>query len=330
MTPPRPILRVGLIGYGTVGRAFARALDDNLPRLVARLDAEPRITRIAVRNPDRVRPLAPTALVDDDPDGLTGDPQLDVIVEASGARHADRWILAALARGTAAISANKLAIASSPGLLAALAGRHPLLHCEGAVAAAIPIVRALRDSLDGEQVHELRGVLNGTSTFVLSEVERGAGFSAALDVAVDRGFAERTGAGDLDGRDAAAKVAILATLAWRTPITLGQVRRRGFDARIVPRVTEAFARGARVRLVAHAWRGNVPRLVVEPRVLERGDPLATVTGVTNAVEIRAALAGQLHWFGPGAGGDCTASGLLSDLIMAAEVLRRRLPRNRAA
>lgn len=330
MTGPRSKLRIGLIGYGTVGSAFARALDTYHDRLTSRLGVSPRITRVAVRNPDRVRPLVPGAAVDDDPVALAADGSIDAVVEATGCRRADEWLVIALARDAAVCTANKLTIASSPLLLRALAARHPLLHCEAAVAAGVPVVRALRDSLDGEETEHLRGVINGTSTFVLSRIESGVSFDAALDEAVAAGYAERDGAGDLDGQDAAAKLAILATLAWRIPILIGEVNRRGFDASISSLVSAASGRRSRVRLVAEAWRGNIPRLVVEPRILGEGDPLAATTGVINAVEIRASLAGRLLWLGPGAGGECTASGLLSDLIAGAEALRSRATRRLAA
>lgn len=326
----QPVLRVGLIGFGTVGQAFARGLAQSADRLATRVPARIRLTRVAVRHPDKVRPAWPELRIGDDPGALAADPSLDVVVEVSGAPAASEWLRTALARGAAAISANKQAVASSIPLLQALADRHPLFHCEGAVAAAIPIVRSLRDALDGEEILDLRGILNGTSTFVLSEVERGADFAAALARAESLGFAERGSTADVDGSDAAAKLAILATTAWRTPLTRDRVRVRGFDERIVPQARQAFAAQRRLRLVAEAWIANGPRLVVEPRVLDGDDPLATVTGVTNAVELTAVLAGQLRWFGPGAGGDRTASALLGDVLAGARALLGRASGRAAA
>ncbi|MGQ0648870.1 MAG: homoserine dehydrogenase [Gemmatimonadaceae bacterium] len=325
-----PVLRVGLIGFGTVGQAFARSLAQSADRLAARLPARLRLTRVAVRCPDRIRAAWPELRIGDDPVSVAHDPALDVLVEASGADAASSWLHAALTRGAATISANKQAVATSLPLLQALADRHPLFHCEGAVAAAIPIVRALRDALDGEDILDIRGILNGTSTFVLSEVERGADFAAAFGRAESLGFAERGNRSDVDGSDAAAKLAILATTAWRTPLTRDRVRVRGFDERIVPQARQAFASQRRVRLVAEAWIANGPKLVVEPRVLDADDPLATVTGVTNAVELTAVLAGQLRWFGPGAGGDRTASALLGDVLAGARALLARAQGRAAA
>jgi homoserine dehydrogenase len=318
-----PVLRVGLIGFGTVGQAFARGLAQSADRLATRLPARFRVTRVAVRTPDRVRAAWPDLRIGDDPSALAGDPSIDVVVEASGAESAGTWLRTSLARGAVTVSANKQAVASSLPLLQALADRHPLFHCEGAVAAAIPIVRSLRDALDGEEILDIRGILNGTSTFVLSEVERGADFAAAFARAASLGFAERGSRSDLDGSDAAAKLAILATTAWRTPLTRERVRVRGLDERITARARQAFASQQRVRLVAEAWQAGGARLVVEPRVLDADDPLASVSGVTNAVELTAVLAGQLRWFGPGAGGDRTASALLGDVLAGSRALLAR-------
>lgn len=324
-----PVLRVGLIGFGTVGYAFARGLTLGAERLSERLRARLHLARVAVRRPDRLRDTWPDVRFGDDPGALANDPSIDVVVEATGADAASTWLLAALQRGAVAVSANKQAIARSLPLLRALAERHPLFHCEGAVAAAIPIVRALREGLDGEEILDLRGILNGTSTFILSEVERGCDFSAALERAQLLGFAERGNPSDVDGTDAAAKLAILATTAWRIPLSRDCVRVRGFDERIVTEARLAFAARRRVRLVAEAWIAGRPQLIVEPRTLERDDPLATVTGVTNAVELTAALAGQLRWFGPGAGGNGTASALIGDVLAGARVLLAKA-RGRAA
>ena len=316
----QPVLRLGLIGYGTVGHAFARALAESHDRIARRLPARLHLARIAVRHPDRQRGLTHDAQVCDDAASVAADPSLDLIVEATGDPTASAWLRASLQRGAATISANKQTIAASLPLLRALAERHPLFQCEGAVAAAVPIVRALRDSLDGEEILDIRGILNGTTTFLLSEVEQGGDFHEALGAAVTLGLTERNSTADLSGADAAAKLAILATIAWRAPVTSDQVRVRGIDERVTDAARVAFENGRRLRLVAEAWHDNALRLVVEPRTLDASDPLATVTGVTNAVELHAALAGQLRWFGPGAGGDRTASALLGDVFTAVRAL----------
>jgi homoserine dehydrogenase len=312
-----PVLRLGLIGHGTVGQSFTHHLVDATARIERRTGARVQLTRLAVRDPDRVRNVPRQVRVDNDPLQLALDPSLDLVVEASGARDAGNWLQAALTRGAAVITANKQAVATSNVLLQALAHRHPGLFVEATVAAAIPIVRTLRDSLQGEEVRAIRGILNGTSTFVLSAVEQGASWDAAVAAAEAAGFAERGSTADFDGTDAAAKLAILATIAWRTPVNGARVRVRGLDARAVTAARAAAAKGQRLRLVAEAWTHSGGHLLVEPRVLEAHDPLSRVDNATNAIELEAALAGQLRWFGPGAGGVRTASALLADVAQAA-------------
>ncbi len=325
-----PVLRVGLIGYGTVGQSFTHHLSAASDRIAERLGVRLQLHRVAVKHAERARPFLHDVKPGNDPVALVQDPAIDLVVEATGAHEASEWLTLALRRGIPAISANKQAIASSDTLLRAIADRHPLFHCEGAVAAAIPVIRALRDSLDGEDILDVRGVLNGTSTFVLSQVETGIAWEAALRAAEEAGYAERNGTDDLDGSDAAAKLAILATTAWRTPLSRDRVAVRGLDARAAATATAAFAEGRRLRLVAEGWLNGTPRLVVEPRVLDATDPLASVSGVTNGVELTAVLAGQLRWFGPGAGGDHTASALLGDVAAAVRVLRHTSARRAAA
>lgn len=315
-----PVLRVGLIGNGTVGAAFAAVLTESSERLARRLPIRLKLAQVAVLHPDRHRTTPGGARLHDDAAALAADPAIDVVVEASGDPHAAAWLRTALGRGAAAVSANKLAIAGDRWLLDALARREPLLQCEAAVAAAVPIVRALRDSLDGEEIHDIRGVLNGTTTFVLSQVEQGARFDEALDRARECGYAESDASADLSGRDAAAKLAILATLAWRRPVTLDTVSTRGIDANIADVVRAATAHDARVRVVAEAWRDDELHLSVSPKILAAGDRLGQAEGITNVVEVRSSLAGPLTWFGPGAGGQHTASALLGDLLVAARAL----------
>src|SRR6185503_9347086 len=201
-------------------------------------------------------------------------PRIDIVVEASGAPNAADWIRTALDRGAAVVTANKQALARDPALLAALATRTSRLHCEGAVAAAVPIVRALRESLAGEEIHALRGVLNGTTTYVLGRLEQQRPFAEAVTDAQRDGFAERDPIDDLSGADAAAKLAILCSLAWREPITVDQIRVRGIDATVVDTIDAAREYGGRVRLVASARRNGRVHAAVEPVVLDADDPLA--------------------------------------------------------
>jgi homoserine dehydrogenase len=313
-----PVIRLGLIGCGTVGSAFAEQLIAREPLLARRLGARLHLARIAVRDTRRPRPV-PRFAITDDAAGIAGDPDIDVLIEASGAAQASEWLRTALGRGASVVTASKQAVARTPALLERLVRRDQRLWCEGAVAAGVPVVRALRESLAGEEVHSIRGVLNGTSTFLLTRLEAGATLDAALADARKLGYAEADPAADLNGSDAAAKIAILCTVAWRTPVLADQVSVTGIEA-VIP-----VAREGGWRLVATAVRdGDRIRAHVGPVRLLASDPLASAQGVVNVVEVRASLAGALTWSGAGAGGAATASALVGDTLSAARQALRRL------
>ena len=316
-------LRLGLIGCGTVGTAFASSFAERRTSLEHLTSSRLRLARIAVLRPHLRHPRQALGALTDDAAAIAADPSIDIVIEASGAPNAGHWIRTALDRGAAVVTANKQALARDPYLLATLADPDSRLHCEGAVAAAVPIVRALRESLAGEEIHGLRGVLNGTTTFVIGQLEQRRQFAEAVSDAQRAGFAERDPTDDLSGADAAAKLAILCSIAWKEPVTLDRVRVRGIDASLAETVDAARCRGGRVRLVATAERNGQIHASVEPTVLDAGDALATGTGVHNVVEVRAALAGTLTWHGAGAGGRSTASALLADTIAAARVYSTR-------
>ena len=322
MAPPVE-LRLGLIGHGTVGSAYAASFVERRAVIERATSARLRLASVAVARPHLRDPHSAPAPFTGDAAALAADPSIDILVEASGAPDAGDWIRTALARGAVVVTANKQALARDPRLLAEVAARDSRLHCEGAVAAAVPIVRALRESLAGEEIHGLRGVLNGTTTFVLGRLEQQRRFADAVCDAQREGFAERDPANDLSGSDAAAKLAILCSIAWRAPVTLADVEVRGIDASVVETVDAAREYGGRVRLVATAERNGRVHASVEPRVLDGTDPLAAGTGVHNVVQVRTALAGTLTWHGAGAGGPSTASALLADTIAAARSLTHR-------
>lgn len=313
-----PIVRLGLIGCGTVGSAFAEQLLAREPLLAQRLGARLHLARVAVRDPERPRPV-PRGFVTNDAADIARDPDIDVVVEASGSPLTAEWLRTALARGACVVTAGKQAVARTPALLERLVRRDQRLWCEGAVAAGVPVVRALRESLAGEEVLSIRGVLNGTTTFLLTRLEGGVTFDAALAEARASGYTEADARADLDGRDAAAKIAILCTVAWRRPFLADQVSVTGI------REVISLARGGGWRLVATATRdGDGVRAHVAPQRLDASDPLATAHGVVNVVQVKASLAGTLTWSGAGAGGAATASALVGDTLSAARQALRRL------
>ncbi|HJU72159.1 MAG TPA: homoserine dehydrogenase [Gemmatimonadaceae bacterium] len=319
MSPPE--VRIGVIGFGTVGRSFIEAFTRRRGVLEQAARVRFILAEIAVRDPRAKDFTIAGARVHNDAVHLASNPAIDLVIEVSGAAHAGSWILAALERGAAVATANKRALASHPLLLEALAERKPGLYCEASVAAAVPIVRALRDSLEGEEVRALRGVLNGTTTHVLSAIEHGASFVGALADARRLGICEGDAQLDLSGADAAHKLAILCTLAWSTPVSADHISVEGIGLPIEKTVRRAAERNTRVRLVAAATRrdGRITASVT-PATLSADDPLAAATGVANVVEVETALAGTLRWTGPGAGGAATASALLADTLTAARWL----------
>src|SRR5262245_3047586 len=316
-------IRIGLIGCGTVGSAFAALLTERRADLEQELSVSLVLSQVAVKHPERSRPSAGDAAVHGDAARLAADPDIHLVVEASGAPEAADWLVTALERGAFVVTAHKQALATDPRLLKALAARHPRLLCEPAVAAAVPIVRALRDSLRSDEVRELRAVLNGTTTFVLSRVEQGRTLAAAVAEAQAAGYAEQDPTDDLSGKDAAAKIAILATLAWRTPVAASQGEARGLALGWVAQARAGQGQGAgRVRLVARGHRNGKLTLTVAPEHLAPEDPLNAATGVENVIEIDALGAGRLVWRGAGAGGRATASAALADAVVAAQALAR--------
>ncbi|MBA2564617.1 MAG: homoserine dehydrogenase, partial [Gemmatimonadetes bacterium] len=287
---------VGLVGCGTVGSAFAAALEDRGAAVEERYGVRLVLRQVAVTRPNRPRPHLRGARVHDDAPGLAGDSSLPIVVEASGAAAASSWLRVAHARGACVVTANKQAVANDPVLLDLLARHDPRLLCEAAAGAALPVVRVLRETLAAEDVLRLRGILNGTTTFVLTRLAQGVAFADAVREAQRAGFAEPDPSFDLDGRDAAAKLAILCTLAWRRSIAVEAISVAGIREGIGRTVTDVAARGARVRLVATASSAAAPgqaQATVAAVVLEPDDPLAAIDGAQSAVEIHASLAGRL-------------------------------------
>lgn len=323
-----PELRVGVIGFGTVGRSYVHALLRRREALEQVSGVRLTMAELVVREP-RPQPLLGAATrVHTDAAALAENPAIDIVVEVSGAAPAPNWIASALERGAAVVTANKCALATTAPLLQYLASRRPGLYCEASVAAAVPVVRALTDSLQGDEILGIRGVLNGTTTHVLSAIEQGHSFLGALADARREGICEGDAQLDLTGADAAHKIAILCTLAWGRPVAADSVSADGITLGMELDVRRALARNRRLRLVASARRDAPVR--VQPELLDWDDPLAQASGVTNVVEIESALAGILRWSGPGAGGMATASALLADTLGAARWLAPAVSRRVAA
>jgi homoserine dehydrogenase len=300
---------VGLLGCGTVGSGVARRLLASHPQL---------LRGIAVRDPRKPRDVAWDAFLDD-PFAVVDDPDVEVVVECIGGLGLAReLVLRAIARGKHVVTANKDLIATEGPWLAQFAARTGAsLRYEGAVGGAIPIVRALGGALAGEDVLEIGGVLNGTTNFILDAMASGAEYGEALAEAQRLGFAESDPRSDVDGHDAAHKLAILAGLAFRKPSTSARVARRGIAGISREDVLAGAARGMRLKLVAVARRsGDAIEAGVTPAYVREDHPFARPRGAENVVRVVGRGSGPLTFSGFGAGGDATASAVVADVFAA--------------
>lgn len=330
MTP----YRIALLGLGTVGRAVAELLTADDAFLTARSGGRRlELTAIAVRNPERLAglDLPPGAIVASDPAALVQNTDLDALVELmGGVAPAGDLVRAALARGTAVVTANKALLAESGAELESLSRKAGApLRFEAAVAGGTPVLTLLSEDLVAMRVERIRGVINGTTNWILDVMEHeGMSAGEALAAAQAAGYTEADPALDTEGHDAAHKLVILGRLAFGRWIRSEDVRRTSDEppgaggagiARVsAGEVRTAARRGRRIRLVAEiaSVDGRIAASVL-PRSLVRGDPLAGAQGVTNVLEIDGPPLGRVVIGGPGAGGPATAAAVLADLVRLA-------------
>jgi len=320
-------LRVAVLGCGVVGSEVVRMLHLHRDELAQRVGTPLELAGIAVRRPGRARDLpVPADLFTTDAAELVGRSDIDLVVEViGGIEPARSLLLAALGRGASVVTANKALLAEDGATLYDAARRADTdLYCEASVAGAIPLLRPLRESLAGDRVTRVIGIVNGTTNYILSKMdETGAGFEEALEEAQALGYAEADPSADVDGFDAAAKAAILAGLAFHTRVTAGDVYREGISDVSASDVASAKDMGGIVKLLAIAERGpdrngrDSIGVRVHPAMIPRTHPLASVGDAYNAVFVEAEAAGQLMFYGRGAGGAPTASAVLGDLVAVA-------------
>jgi homoserine dehydrogenase len=322
MTTPDPaprVLTVALLGGGTVGSQVARLLRESADDLAARAGAPLRLIGVGVRDAGRSREGIDPALLTDDLEALASS-GADIVVEVlGGIEPARTLILAAMAAGSSVVTANKALLAEDGATLHAAAERSGVdLYYEASVAGAIPLLRPLRESLAGDKVRRVLGIVNGTTNFILTKMdEEGADYAEVLAEAQGLGFAEADPTADVEGYDAAAKAAILAGLAFHTRVRLADVHREGITGVSAHDVAAAREMGFVVKLLAVAElsddeKGLVVR--VHPSMVPRTHPLAGVRGSFNAVFVEAESAGQVMFYGRGAGGAPTASAVLGDIV----------------
>ena len=317
-------LRVALLGCGVVGTEVARLLDEHADDLTARVGARLELAGVAVRRlgRDRAKSGIDPSLFTTDAAELVRRDDIDLVVEVIGGIEPARGlILAAMERGASVVTANKALLADDGVGLHTAADKHGVdLYYEAAVAGAIPLIRPLRESLAGDRIQRILGIVNGTTNYILDQMDsQGSAFGEALEEAQALGYAEADPTADIEGYDAAAKAAILASIAFHSPVSASDVHRQGITEVSAADVASAKAMGAVVKLLAICElspEGSVG-VRVHPAMLPRTHPLAGVRGAYNAVFVEAEAAGQLMFYGPGAGGVPTASAVLGDLVTAA-------------
>ncbi len=317
-------LRVAVLGCGVVGSQVVRLIQDQAVELAARVGTPLELAGVAVRRPQRHPELSPEMITTDAVE-LVSRPDVDVVVEViGGIEPARSLILAAFKGGKSVVTANKALLAEDGSTLHAAAREAAVdLYYEASVAGAIPLLRPLRESLAGDRLHRVIGIVNGTTNYILSRMdETGAGFSEALDEASALGYAEADPSADVDGFDAASKAAILAGLAFHTRVTASDVYREGIANVTAADVASAKAMGCTVKLLVICERtstvdGDAVAVRVHPAMIPRTHPLAAVNDAFNAVFVEADAAGELMFYGRGAGGAPTASAVLGDLVAVA-------------
>ena len=317
-------IRIGILGCGNVGAALFRLIEQQASAIEMRTGLRLEVASIAVRNVSRDRDVAiPAGLLTRDAHGVVADPNIDLVVEViGGIEPAREFITTALASGKPVITANKELLANvGVELFGAAENAGVDLLFEAAVAGGIPVVRALRESLRGEPISRVMGIINGTTNFILTKMtEEGAEYGAALSEAQRLGFAERDPTADVEGFDAGAKAAILASIAFGAKVVAGDVYHEGISRVTASDIAVAQRLGYVIKLLGIAERDRSTGEIgvrVHPAMVPKNHPLASVRESYNAVFVEGEAVGSLMFYGRGAGGSPTASAVLGDVIDAA-------------
>ena len=320
-----PTIRIGILGCGVVGSQVANQLLRHQKELSTRSGAELVLTKIAVRNTSLVREGIDSSLFTADAKSVVTNPEIDLVIELMGGiEPARELILLAIENGKSVITANKALLAThGADLYSAADARGVDLYYEAAVAGAIPILRPLRESLVGDHVTRIMGIVNGTTNYILTKMdEDGLAFEEALEGAQNLGYAEADPTADVEGLDAAAKAAILAGLAFHTRVTSADVYCEGITGITSTDVAVAHSMNHVIKLLAIAelTPNDEISVRVHPALIPRTHPLAAVRNAYNAVFVEAEAAGELMFYGRGAGGAPTASAVLGDVVAVARHL----------
>jgi len=322
-------IRVGMLGCGTVGTGVIKILSRNLPEIENRIGMPVDLVRVAVKNPGKRRQTEiPAQIITGNADEIISDPDIDIVIEVIGGLDpAFEYIRAAVDNGKYVVTANKEVLAKFGKSLQTLAADRGVdLYYEAAVAGGIPIIKTVKESLAANRISEMIGIINGTTNYMLTEMtEKGTSFDDALRQAQEQGFAEQDPSSDIEGDDAAYKLAILASLAFEADINIDDVYREGITGIHQEDIQAAAELGYVTKLLAIAkYTGGQVEVRVHPAFIPIHHPLASVQHVFNAIFVRGDAVGELMLYGRGAGEMPTASAVVADLIDAARDLRNRV------
>ena len=313
-------VKVGVIGFGTVGMGTVKALWNQKEEIEKELGVGVKVVKIVDKDWTITRPMVvPPEIKYTDPFEVIEDPEIEIVVEAvGGIEPAFEYVSQALARGKTVITPNKELIAKKGRELFQLAGQNETdIYFEGAVGGGIPIIHTLKEQLLGDDILEVVGIVNGTTNYILSEMSlKKTSFEKALEEAKKRGFAEPIPTNDIEGFDSTYKIAILATLCFHGRVDVEKVYREGITQIITDDIEYARELGYAIKLLAIARRlGEGIELRVQPVLLPLSHSLSSVSGVENAIYVRSRTR-DLTFRGPGAGGDATGSAMVGDIIDA--------------
>ncbi len=312
------VVRVGMLGFGTVGTGAFRMLADNREAIVRKVGVPIEVTRIGVR--DLVKPrIADRNLITADLHSIVDDPQIDVILELmGGVEPAGELIERALLNGKHVVTANKELLAKKGTHLVRLAAKQGLdLHYEAAVGGGIPLIQPLKHQLAGNDVLKMMGILNGTTNYILTKMtEEGLDFDAVLKEAQEKGYAEADPTSDVDGFDAQYKLAILSSIAFGKEVLPDSVHREGIRGISATEFAYADMLGYKIKLLGIVEACGPNRILarVHPTLIPKAHPLGRVDGVYNALWLEGDFVGDIMFSGQGAGSEATGSAVIGDLI----------------
>lgn len=319
-------VRLGVLGCGTVGTSFCQLIAERAPEIERRTGLSLEIARVAVRDTDKAREGVDPAIITGDAAALVTDESIDIVIETmGGVEHTKELVLSAFAAGKPVVTANKELLALHlPELFSAAVEAGVDLELEASVAAGLPFIRALRESLVGEDISRVMGILNGTTNYILSQMtEHGADYGEALAEAQRLGFAEADPTADVGGFDAGSKAAIIATLAFGHAVRAGDVFIDGIESISAEDIANASRLGYVIKLLGVVEKNEDGSVAarVHPSMVPKDHPLASVRDSFNAVFVEGGGIDQVMFYGRGAGGHPTAAMMVGDAVNAAINLR---------